>query len=147
MYIHPDAVSFASSNWPATVMTSPGKVKPHVPMSQLFLGLDLGSDKLVTAVSADVNSLSAKLVRNGLGHDTTPTVVAFSRDRCLVGEDARDALRLNPRNAIVDIPRLVGMSQSAYAALEKGTALFETLETSKSTRDLCVGGCGVVFAL
>lgn len=99
----------------------------------LFVGVDVGCDKTVATVTSQLNALSAKLVRNNLEHDTTPSVVAFAQQR-LVGENGRDQLRINPGNAVTDIPRLIGTSKAAYDALTGGEHAFTTVQSAKSTR-------------
>jgi Hsp70 protein len=99
-----------------------------------FVGFDLGTDKSVGTVATVENAVSAKLLRNTLEHDTTPTVVAFTSTQRLVGEAARDQLRLNPRNAIADIPRLLGLTVDEYEAVTNGEHVFATVAGGQGAR-------------
>lgn len=98
------------------------------PAAARVLGVDIGCDKLVGALTTQPNSLSAKLVRNNLEHDTTPSVVAFTATQVLVGEAAKDAVRTNPRGAIVDIARLIGLTKAQYDAVAQGANSFPTAD-------------------
>jgi molecular chaperone DnaK (HSP70) len=102
-----------------------------------FVGIDLGTDKSVGTVATVESAVSAKLLRNTLEHDTTPSVVAFTSTQRLVGESARDQLRLNPKNAIADIPRLLGVTVSAYEAISNGEHAFSTVAGSVGTMRFC----------
>lgn len=101
------------------------------PLPALTVGIDIGSDKFIATVASQPNSKSAKIVRNALEHDNSPSVVAFTSNQRLVGETAKDQLRTNAKNAICDIPRLIGSTYEEYNRVSNGGNAFEVVDSEK----------------
>ena len=75
-------------------------VHVHLHVHVQFVGVDIGSCKAVVGVADCPFAGSAKLVRNNLGNDNTPVVVATTGSQLLLGELAVDQVRTNPKNAV-----------------------------------------------
>lgn len=80
----------------------------------MFGGIDCGASKSIVAIAQSENALSAKIIRNNLENDNTPTVVALTPSQFLVGELAVDQIRIAPKNAIIGLPNLIGVSKAAF---------------------------------
>ncbi len=71
-----------------------------------IIGIDLGTTNSCVAV---MEGAQAKVIENAEGRRTTPSVVAFSKDKeQLVGESAKRQLVTNPDNSFYAIKRLIG---------------------------------------
>jgi len=78
----------------------------------LVMGIDLGTTNSCVAV---IENGKPRVVENlDTGHNTTPSVVAFTTDKAtgqqtmLVGDPARRQVVLNPRGTIYGAKRLIG---------------------------------------
>ena len=71
-----------------------------------IIGIDLGTTNSCVAI---MEGSQAKVIENAEGKRTTPSVVAFSKDKeQLVGESAKRQLVTNPDNSFYAIKRLIG---------------------------------------
>ena len=81
-----------------------------------IIGIDLGTTNSCVAV---LENGKYKIVPNSEGHNTTPSIIAFSKnDEVLVGQVAKRQAVTNPRKTLYGIKRLIGRK-------------FETPEASK----------------
>ena len=72
-----------------------------------IIGIDLGTTNSVVAV---MEGDSATVIINEEGQNTTPSVVAFTKDgERLVGKIARNQAITNPENTVFSAKRLIGM--------------------------------------
>ncbi|XP_018007833.2 putative heat shock 70 kDa protein 7, partial [Hyalella azteca] len=69
------------------------------------IGLDLGAGKCCVA---SVRAGAVTVLPNAHGDKTTPSFVAFTDSRSLVGSDARDQATLNPENTFYGIKTILG---------------------------------------
>ena len=95
-----------------------------------FAGYDVGTSKSIVAVASQPSASSAKIIRNNLENDNTPTVVAATSSQLLQGELAVDQIRINPKNAVVGLPGVVGVTRSEYLATGAAPA-FELIDGPK----------------
>nr|GEV72330.1 putative heat shock protein 70 family [Tanacetum cinerariifolium] len=68
------------------------------------IGIDLGTTYSCVAVWKNDR---IEIVPNDQGKRTTPSCVAFTRADCLIGDAAKNQLRMNPTNTIFDAKRVV----------------------------------------
>ncbi|KAA0193967.1 hypothetical protein HAZT_HAZT004015 [Hyalella azteca] len=71
------------------------------------IGLDLGAGKCCVA---SVRAGAVTVLPNAHGDKTTPSFVAFTDSRCLVGSDARDQAALNAENTFYGVKTVLGRS-------------------------------------
>lgn len=78
----------------------------------LVMGIDLGTTNSCVAI---IENGKPRVIDNlETGHNTTPSVVAFAKDKAtgqqtmLVGDPARRQAVLNPRGTIYGAKRLIG---------------------------------------
>ncbi|XP_047736783.1 putative heat shock 70 kDa protein 7 [Hyalella azteca] len=71
------------------------------------IGLDLGAGKCCVA---SVRAGAVTVLPNAHGDKTTPSFVAFTDSRSLVGSDARDQAALNATNTVYGIKTVLGRS-------------------------------------
>jgi molecular chaperone DnaK len=72
-----------------------------------IIGIDLGSSNSVVSV---FEGGVAKVIPNQEGKNTTPSIVAFSKDGEKVGDSAKRQAVTNPKNTIYTIKRFIGKS-------------------------------------
>jgi molecular chaperone DnaK len=71
-----------------------------------IIGIDLGTTNSCLAV---LDGKSAKVIENGEGERTTPSVIAYTQDgEILVGQPAKRQAVTNPTNTLYAIKRLIG---------------------------------------
>ncbi|XP_018006531.1 heat shock 70 kDa protein 6-like [Hyalella azteca] len=73
------------------------------------IGLDLGAGKCCVG---SVRAGAVTVLPNAHGDKTTPSFVAFTDSRSLVGSDARDQATLNPENTFYGIKAVLGRNFS-----------------------------------
>ncbi|MEP4889895.1 MAG: Fe-S protein assembly chaperone HscA [Aliiglaciecola sp.] len=98
-------------------IAEPGQAAaPH--QRKLAVGIDLGT---TNSLVATVRSGSAETLPDQLGQHILPSVVQYTNDGIVVGEQAKLSANLDPANTIISIKRLMGRSlqdiQSQYANL------------------------------
>ena len=72
----------------------------------IALGIDLGTTNSVVAV---VNEQGVpEVIPNSEGERLTPSSVHFDGDNIVVGQFARDALRVDPDNVVMFVKRQIG---------------------------------------
>lgn len=82
-----------------------------------IIGIDLGTTNSVVAV---MEGGSAKVIPNQEGANTTPSIVAFTKDgQRLVGAAAKRQAVTNPENTIYSAKRLIGKKASEVKELAK----------------------------
>ncbi len=75
-------------------------------MAQKIIGIDLGTTNSVVAF---MEGGTPKVIPNEEGQNTTPSVVAFTKDgKRLVGVLAKRQAVTNPENTIYSIKRFIG---------------------------------------
>ena len=78
-----------------------------------IIGIDLGTTNSVVAV---MEGNSPKVIPNEEGRNTTPSVVAFTKDgKRLVGELAKRQAVTNPENTIFSAKRFIGRNYDEIA--------------------------------
>ena len=72
-----------------------------------IIGIDLGTTNSCVAI---MDGKSAKVLENAEGSRTTPSMVAFTKDKNekLVGQAAKRQSVTNPENTLYAIKRLIG---------------------------------------
>ena len=70
-----------------------------------IIGIDLGTTNSCVAVMEGSDPI---VVQNSEGQRTTPSIVAFTDKRRLVGQPAKNQVVTNPENTIYSIKRFVG---------------------------------------
>jgi len=76
-------------------------------MAKKIIGIDLGTTNSVVSV---MEGATAKVVPNKEGNNTTPSIVAFTKDgKRLVGLTAKRQAITNPENTIFSSKRFIGM--------------------------------------
>jgi heat shock protein 5 len=96
------------------------------------VGIDLGTT--YSAVAVYVKSTgSVEIIPNEMGHRITPSVVSFtdSGER-LVGEAAKNNAKVNPKNTLYDVKRLIGRRYNEV--LQRDAKLFSFDLTNKDGR-------------
>ncbi|KDR70679.1 hypothetical protein GALMADRAFT_881025 [Galerina marginata CBS 339.88] len=71
------------------------------------IGIDLGTSYSCVGVW-DVRKGCVDIIPNDQGNRTTPTYVAFSHNKRLIGDAAKNQATFNPRNSVFYIKRLLG---------------------------------------
>lgn len=74
-------------------------------MTGVAIGIDLGTTYSSVAVFRDGK---VEIIPNDQGNRTTPSYVAFTDSECLVGDDAKNQVDMNPNNTIFNIKQLIG---------------------------------------
>ena len=71
----------------------------------LAIGIDLGTTNSCLAV---LRNNKVEIIPNELGENLTPSIVSFTDEGQLVGEDTFNQLIINPKNTIYSIKRIIG---------------------------------------
>ena len=95
------------------------------------VGIDLGTTNSAIAVLREGKPL---MVPNRHGETTTPSVVAYTADGVLVGQDALDQAAANPKNTIIGAKRFIGKQLSGVR-----------VDAARAAFDVGEDECGVVF--
>ncbi|KAJ1443172.1 Heat shock protein 70 family [Sesbania bispinosa] len=75
------------------------------------IGIDLGTTYSCVAVWQEQNN-RAEIIHNEQGNRTTPSFVAFTDTKRLVGDAAKNQAASNPSNTVFDAKRLIGRKYS-----------------------------------
>lgn len=70
-----------------------------------IVGIDLGTTNSAIAI---MQGDDVKILPNGAGDNTTPSVVALLKDKVLVGKTAKNQAASNPERTIASVKRLMG---------------------------------------
>lgn len=94
-------------------IAEPGQsAAPH--QHKLAAGIDLGT---TNSLVATVRSGEAKTLANSKGHDILPSVVRYTAEDVVVGDEAVQAAISDPENTIVSVKRLMGKGYQETLAL------------------------------
>ncbi|WVY93914.1 hypothetical protein V8G54_033002 [Vigna mungo] len=77
----------------------------------LAIGIDLGTTYSCVAVWRE-HHCRVDIIHNDQGHNTTPSLVAFTDHERLIGNAAKNQAATNPQNTIFDAKRLIGRKYS-----------------------------------
>src|SRR6185369_4628671 len=81
-------------------------------MSTINFGIDLGTTNSLIAKSSNG---SVEIFRNPAGmKETLPSVVAFRKERILIGDKAREYVEKDPQNVFSSFKRKMGTSESFF---------------------------------
>ena len=70
-----------------------------------IIGIDLGTTNSCLAV---LDGDKPKVIENGEGDRTTPSVIAYTGEETLVGQSAKRQAVTNPTNTVFAVKRLIG---------------------------------------
>lgn len=107
---------------------------------KLAAGIDLGT---TNSLVASVRSGDATTLQDEQGRSILPSVVNYSAESILVGDDAKAKAEFEPENTIISVKRLIGRSlndiQSRYPSLpyqfkesDNGLPVLQTLQGDKN---------------
>jgi molecular chaperone DnaK len=97
-------------------------------MSKKIIGIDLGTSNSCVAI---LENKKPKVLINALGDDTTPSVVAYTKEGRLVGGTAKRQATTNPKNTILEAKRLIGRMYDDKDVQEfKSSASFDIVKGS-----------------
>lgn len=71
----------------------------------LAIGIDLGTAYSCVAVFRNEN---VEIIPNEQGQRITPSYVAFTDTKRLIGDEAKNQVARNPKNTVFDVKRLIG---------------------------------------
>ena len=109
-----------------------------------IIGIDLGTTNSCVAV---MEGSQAKVIENAEGRRTTPSVVAFTKDKeQLVGETAKRQLVTNPDNSFYAIKRLIGRPYDDKTIEKEKTSLISYTIVKGDNNDAWVESQGNKYA-
>lgn len=81
-------------------------------MSTINFGIDLGT---TNSLIAKYNDGNVEVFKNPIGHkETLPSVVAFKKERILIGDKAKEYTEKDPKNVFSSFKRKMGTSESFF---------------------------------
>ncbi|MFN8281721.1 MAG: Hsp70 family protein [Chitinophagales bacterium] len=81
-------------------------------MSTINFGIDLGT---TNSLIAKYNNGNVEVFKNPVGHkETLPSVVAFKKERILIGDKAKEYTEKDPQNVFASFKRKMGTGESFY---------------------------------
>ena len=101
---------------------------------ELALGIDLGTTFSCVAV---FKNNKVEIIQNEIGENITPSVVSFTDEGVLVGEQTLNKLITNPKNTIYSIKRLIGRiynDKGIKSDIESGFWTYDIVEHKSSKR-------------
>ena len=109
-----------------------------------IIGIDLGTTNSCIAI---MEGSQAKVIENAEGRRTTPSVVAFTKDKeQLVGEPAKRQLVTNPDNSFYAIKRLIGRPFDDKTLEKEETSLISYKIVKGDNNDAWVESQGKKYA-
>lgn len=79
------------------------------------MGIDLGTTNSCISLYADDR---AEIIPNSDGARTTPSIVSYCGDQCLVGVQAKEQLESNANNTIYGVKRFIGLTMREVLSKE-----------------------------
>ena len=73
--------------------------------SKLAIGIDLGTTYSCIGVW---RNKKVEIISNPLNNNTTPSMIAFTDKKILIGENAKNRITKNYQNTVYDVKRLIG---------------------------------------
>ena len=95
---------------------------------ELAIGIDLGTTNSCVAV---VRNERVEIIPNEIGENLTPSVVSFTENGVLVGEETANEFIKNPKNTIYSIKRLMGRNYDEKEVLSDINSNFWTFDIVK----------------
>ena len=95
---------------------------------ELAIGIDLGTTNSCVAV---VRNERVEIIPNEIGENLTPSVVSFTENGVLVGEETSNEFIKNPKNTIYSIKRLMGRNYDEKKVLSDINSNFWTFDIVK----------------
>ena len=74
-------------------------------MTASAIGIDLGTSYSCVGV---FQHGKVEIIPNDHGYRTTPTYVAFTENRSLIGDSAKTQIAINPENTVFNAKRVIG---------------------------------------
>lgn len=106
-------------------------------MSKKIIGIDLGTTNSVVTV---MEGATAKVIPNNEGNNTTPSIVAFTKDgKRLVGLTAKRQAVTNPENTIFSAKRFIG---HRYDEVTNEASRMPYTVTKRANGDVAIIGQG-----
>ena len=98
---------------------------------ELALGIDLGTTNSCVAV---VRNERVEIIPNEIGENLTPSVVSFTENGVLVGEQTINEFIKNPKNTVYSIKRLMGRNYDEKEVLSDIKSNFWTFNIVKQEK-------------
>jgi len=103
-----------------------------------YIGVDLGTTNSAVAI---FENGEAKIIPNSEGKNTTPSVIAFTKNGdVLVGEAAKRQAITNPENTIYSIKRIMGLMCNEDKAIEAKSKLSYKIEDKNGACAVSING-------
>lgn len=110
-------------------------------MAKKIIGIDLGTTNSVVTV---MEGATAKVIPNKEGNNTTPSIVAFTKDgKRLVGLTAKRQAITNPENTIFSAKRFIGMR---YDEVKSEAAKVPYKVAQRANGDVAIVGQGKEYS-
>lgn len=96
------------------------------------IGIDLGTTNSCFAIMDSVTG-QPKVIENPDGERTTPSIVAFGKDKCvLVGKRAKNQAITNPRGTFYGVKRLIGKMFDLVQDVKKNSPFAVVKDTARN---------------